>query len=105
MAESQAPGRAFLARLFRRGVAAVALIAVLTYGGDYVILRYRIATHRAAFGTVTIRPYYAVPRKDHKTEFLFDDPQQQTCVHSLFPHVGDSPCWYLSKHTDQRIDI
>jgi hypothetical protein len=52
-----------------------------------------------------VRPYYAVPQKNHKTEFLFDEPQDETCVHSLFPHLGDEPCWYLSTHKDQRIDI
>jgi hypothetical protein len=25
-----------------------------------------------------------------------------TCVHSLFPHMGYQPCWYLSRHSEQR---
>jgi hypothetical protein len=32
-------------------------------------------------------------------------PTAWTCVNSLFPHQGYLPCWYLSKHTDQRTDI
>jgi hypothetical protein len=89
----------------KRVAVAIILGATLLYLIDYAILRYRIATNRNAYGTVTVKPYYAVPRKDHKTEFLFGDPQDQTCVHSLFPHFGDSPCWYLSRHTQPRVDM
>jgi hypothetical protein len=69
------------------------------------VLRYRIAASRSPFSTVTVRPYYAVPQKNRKTEFLLGDPQQETCVHSLFPHLGDAPCWYLNKHREKRIDL
>jgi hypothetical protein len=54
---------------------------------------------------MTIQRYYAVPQKGGKIEFLSADPQQQTCTHSLFPQMGDPPCWYLARHTDQRIDM
>lgn len=89
----------------RRTIAAIILAIVALYVGDYSVLRFRIATNRAPYGTVTVRPYYAVPRKDHKTEFLFDDPQDQTCVNSLLPHMGDTPCWYLSRNKDKRINM
>jgi hypothetical protein len=75
------------------------------YAVDYLVLRYRVATNRQPFGTVTGQPYYAVPQKDHKTEFLVDDPEDETCVNSLFPHLGDSPCWYLSRNKSKRIDM
>jgi hypothetical protein len=26
-------------------------------------------------------------------------------VHALFPHAGALPCWYLSRHPEQRTDI
>jgi hypothetical protein len=52
-----------------------------------------------------MRTYYAVPQKDGKTQFLFDPPQQQDCVHSLFPHAGLQPCWYLSSHSQKRVDM
>ena len=85
------------------------IIAILSiaavYIADYLLLRFRIATNRNPYGTVTIQPYYAVPQKDGKTEFLFDDPQNQTCVHSLFPHMNDDPCWYLSRNKEKRINM
>ena len=98
-------GRQVIARFLRRGFAAVVLTLGVVYATDYLVLRYRIARNEAPFGTVTVRPYYAVPQKDHKTEFLFGDPQDETCVSSLFPQMGDSPCWYLRRHTDKRIDM
>lgn len=98
-------GRQILGQLITRIFISVVLICAITYAIDYVVLRVRIATNHNAFGTVSVRPYYAVPQKDHKTEFLFDDPQDETCVHSLFPHAGDTPCWYLSRHREKRIDL
>jgi len=72
----------------------------VVYAADYLIARSRGAR---AFDTVQVQPYYAVPLKDGKTEFMMLDPQNRTCVHALFPHFGYSPCWYLKRRTDQRI--
>lgn len=98
-------GWQIIGRLTRRGFAATVLTLAGVYAVDYAVLRYRIATNRGAFATVTVRPYYAVPQKNHKTEYLLGDSQDETCVHSLFPHVGDAPCWYLAKHREKRIDL
>lgn len=92
-------------RVLARTLVCIVLVLAALYVLDYAVLRYRISTNRNPYGTVTVRPYYAVPRKDRKTEFLFDNPHDQTCVNSLFPHVGDSPCWYLSRHTQPRVDM
>ncbi len=105
MAEQLVPGKVILKRWFLRIVLVLASAAVVAYGADYGILRYRVAVNKSPFGTVTVHPYLAVPRKDHKLEFLFEDPRDATCVNSLFPHMGDPPCWYLKTHTDQRVDI
>src|SRR5581483_5474139 len=98
-------GREILKRLFLRAIAAIVLTTALIFVCDYLILRFRIATNHQPFGTVTVHPYYAVPQKDQKTEFLLGDPTDQQCVNSLFPHMGDNPCWYLTRHTDQRVDM
>ena len=84
------------------GVAAVAVVVFLV---DYGVFRLRVATGRAAYGSVVVRNYYAVMQKNGKTEFLFDPPQPWTCVHSLFPHAGYLPCWYLSRRPEKRTDI
>lgn len=85
----------------RIGVGLVALAGLL-YGGDWLAARWR-GPH--AFGAVVVRPYYAVPLKNGKTEFMMLSPETRTCVHALFPHFGDAPCWYLEGHQQQRIDM
>ena len=106
MAENQArTGREAIAYFLKRALALGALSAALAYFGDYGLLRFRIASGKNPFGTVIVTPYYAVPRKDKKIEFMFDDPRDETCVNSLFPHLGDSPCWYLRGHKQKRIDL
>jgi hypothetical protein len=79
--------------------------AALTFLVDYGIFRFRAATNRGAFGSVTVRHYYAVLQKSGKTTFMFDPPQPWTCVNALFPHGGYLPCWYLARHPEQRTDI
>jgi hypothetical protein len=83
-------------------VAVVSLVIV--YVGDDLSVRYRIPKGRQSLGTVTIQRYDAIPEKNGKTEFAFENPVIQTCVHSLFPHLGYQPCWYLGRHSEQRIN-
>ena len=83
---------------------ALAVLLALVWAGDYALLRYRMHTSRNPFGVVRVEPYYAVPRKDGRVEFLYQDPQDQTCVNSLFPRAGYAPCWYLNRHREKRID-
>jgi hypothetical protein len=83
----------------------IILALAVLYVGDYLCLRYRIPKGRAQFGVVKIQSYYAVGLKSGKTEFMFLGPKNQACVHSLFPHFGDSPCWYLNRKKVQRINM
>jgi len=94
-----------LRRIFFVVVLAAMGAVALAYGGDYLVLRVRAATNRNAYGSVTVNHYTAVLQKNGKTTFTFDPPAPWTCVNSLFPHQGWLPCWYLSRHTDQRTDI
>ena len=77
----------------------------IAYGLDFVVFRIRAATNRNPYGSITVNHYYAVLQKNGKTQFIFDPPGPETCVHSFFPHSGYQPCWYLSRHPDQRTDI
>jgi hypothetical protein len=103
---STAPNlRAKLRRIFVIITITVVGAAVLAYGLDSIVFRIRTATSRNAYGSVTVNHYYAVLQKNGKTTFIFDPPQAQTCVHAMFPHSGCLPCWYLSRHPDQRTNI
>ncbi|MFZ3214173.1 MAG: hypothetical protein WA188_21920 [Terriglobales bacterium] len=73
----------------------------LLYAGDYATVRYHIPRSRDPLATVEVQPYYVVPLKDGKTEFMFLPTENQVCVRSLFPHLGHSPCWYVRRHRNQ----
>ena len=91
--------------LFSVLVLVLCALLALVYAGDYLSLRYRIPHHREQFGKVTVRSYYAIEKKANKIEFDYAGTEDDTCVHSIFPHFGYSPCWYLSRHTEKRIDL
>ncbi len=105
MADRQLTGKQIILRLLRRFVLGAAILLIAVYALDYAALRVRMATNRNPTGTVTVRPVYDVPQKNRSTEFLVGDLQDQTCVNALFPHLGYSPCWYLSRHKEQHIHI
>ena len=88
----------------RRVLATLVLLILAVYAGDFLSLRFRIPP-REPYGSVEIRRYFAVALKNHKTEYMFEDPHNEFCVNSLFPHDGYNPCWYLNRHKRPRIDI
>jgi hypothetical protein len=83
----------------------VVLLVSLAYVVDYLSVRYKIPKSRDPFSSVAIQPYYAIHEKNGRTEYDFAPPETQVCIRSLFPHFGFSPCWYVNRHTDKRIDI
>ena len=78
---------------------------MLAYPADYAVFLYRLSTNRRPFGQITVTTYDAVAQKNGKTEFIFNPPEPQTCANALFPRAGYQPCWYLQRHTEQRINI
>jgi hypothetical protein len=91
--------------MFAAAVVTVAVVTAVAYGLDYVVFRIRVATNRNAYGSVMVNHYTAVLQKNGKTMLTFDPPQPWTCVHVVFPHAGSLPCWYLSRHPEQRTNI
>lgn len=98
-------GRQIIVSWVRSSLLGLVLFVAATYLIDYAVLRLRIAAGKTPFGTVKVRPVYAVPQKNHSTEFLAGDVQDQTCVHSLFPHLGDTPCWYLEGPREPQVSM
>ncbi len=97
--------RSFLKKLVLGAVLTASGITLAVYAGDYAVFRYRLSANRQPYGQVTVIAYYAVGEKGNKTEYIFNPPQAVTCVNSLFPHAGYTPCWYLQRHKEQRTDI
>jgi hypothetical protein len=79
--------------------------SVLAFAADYLFWRYKLSAGHSPYGTLTVQYYYAIQEKNGKTEYDFQPPQQESCVNSLFPHSGYSPCWYERKHTEKAIKI
>ena len=93
-------------RKFFLGLVLLAIcIALLAFVGDFAVFRLRVLTNRNPYSSVVVRHYYAVAQKNGKTQLIFDPPASETCVHALFAHEGMRPCWYLSRHPEERTDI
>lgn len=84
----------------------VALLSVCgLYAGDYLYVRYRVTQQKSndPFEVLQFRRLYAIPQKNGKDDFSFGDPESQTCVRSIFPHSGYSPCWYAIRNEKKPI--
>ncbi len=82
----------------------------LLYGSDYLYVRVRMLHPKPAdpFESMKSLRVLAIPEKNGKTEYEVDalNPEQAvTCVHSLFPHFGYSPCWYVKPRINQPIPM
>jgi len=96
--------------LLRRILIAAFAALALVFCGDYLSLRVRMLHPRAAdpFESLKTLRVLAIPEKNGKTEYEVDarNPEQTvTCVHSLFPHSGYSPCWYVKPRINQPIPM
>ncbi len=91
-------------RIFWITVGSLAAISALAFLADYLSLRFGIPK-RDSFDSVEVRQFYAVKLKNRQTSYSFSDPQPVECVNSVFPHYGDSPCWYTRRHTTVEVDI
>jgi hypothetical protein len=99
----------------RRGLVKRALIGALTallllYVGDYLSVHLRMLHPKSSdpFESLTAPRVLAIPEKGGKTSYEIDqqNPKQTiSCVHSLFPHAGYSPCWYIKPRLHQPIPM
>lgn len=89
-------------RYVKRAIAGVIILGATLWAADDLVLLRKIA-HDEAYGQVEIHQRYAVQLKNKQVEYRSVRPYMQDCVHSLFPHDDESPCWYLDKYSD-RID-
>jgi hypothetical protein len=89
----------------KRGLIVVVLLVLVMYGGDYLWLRYRMATNRNPFGSVILNVYYSVKLKNGKTEFSYGGQQSVECPNSLLPQYWEKPCWYAKRQKDMQINI
>jgi hypothetical protein len=94
------------------GRSLVVLLATiaLAFIADYCYLRIRMmhATATEPFESMTRTRVLAIPQKNGKFDYQIDQQQPAetlTCVHSLFSHYGDQPCWYMKPRLDRPIPV
>ena len=92
---------AALWRYAKRALWIVPLLIMVAFLADYATFR----AGGSSMGTVIMRRYYAVGLKNGKTELDFVDPENETCVNSIFPHMGYTPCWYLRRHNTKEVRL
>jgi hypothetical protein len=97
-------------QIFQRSLGSLIAAVVLVYAGDYIYLRVRMLHPMPTnpFETMARTRVLAIPQKSGKFDYQIDQTQPVetlTCVHSLFPHYGDQPCWYLKPRVNQPIPI
>jgi hypothetical protein len=96
----------FIKRIFAALVGAL----LLAYVGDSLWFRVRKIHPKAAdpLESFTGPRVLAIPEKGNKTSYEIDqqNPEQSvTCVHSIFPHAGYRPCWYVKPRLNQPIPM
>ncbi|MGA2991123.1 MAG: hypothetical protein ABSD88_11670 [Candidatus Korobacteraceae bacterium] len=96
---------AAMKRLLIRAVLLLLALTAVVFAGDYLVLRFRVARHGNAFDSVQVQRIYYMLQKNGKTEIIPGEMETQTCVRSLFPHLGYSPCWYARRRSERRVDI
>ena len=87
--------------IIRDTLAAAVAIVTVAYGCDFLYAKFR----PAPFAEVHIDRYLMVSEKFNKIDYERTDPVTERCVYSIFPHFGDSPCWYLMRHTLRFIKV
>jgi hypothetical protein len=83
-------------------IAVLAAFAIL-YAVDYAIFQHKLSSNGGAAALGSVTSYYGTALKDGKMEIFTDQPQTETCAHSLFPHAGYRPCWYASRNNVKPI--
>ena len=86
--------------LVKRIATAIAILVFVLYAGDFISVKFR----HDPTSVVQINTIYAVPQKGSKTEYEPGDPISETCVNSIFPHLGFAPCWYVNRHRNQQVN-
>lgn len=99
-----------LTSIFKRVVIGIVVAVFAAYIADYVVLRAKVMFPAlgAATGTVQMTRLYAIAQKNGRVEYELDANQPEVtipCVHSLFAHMGNSPCWYLRQNATKPIPV
>jgi hypothetical protein len=96
--------------LIRRVTLILFGLILLLYLIDFAWYQLRVVSPQlgAANGTVHRTRVLAIAEKNNKVEYEIDSnrPEEDVpCAHSLFPHAGNHPCWYVTRHANDPIPM
>jgi uncharacterized membrane protein len=110
MTTTPTPARTAKPFSFRRVFLLLVALLMLTYLADFV--QYTIRAHFPKLGSATGSVHrvrmLAIPEKNNKVEYQIDavHPEEDVrCTHSIFPHSGNRPCWYVTRHANDPITM
>ena len=97
-------------KIIFRVVFAVLCAGALLYATDFLVLRFRMLHPTASqpIESLTRTRILAIPQKSGKFDYQIDKLQPVetiTCVHAIFPHFGNQPCWYVKPRIDQTVPV
>ena len=90
-------------------IGAIVLLAIV-YASDDLYVRHRIAAHKQndPLEVLVYPRILEIPEKGRHVEYALDvrsPTGSQSCVHSLFPHFGYDPCWYVRREIKKPIPM
>ena len=85
-------------------ILAIVVVPAILYGLDALSVAIGVPA-RPRYSTFTINRFYKVNEKFNKFSLNPMPAVDERCVNSLFPHFGSNPCWYVSRHTMQSIEV
>ena len=88
--------------ILKKLIVAFLFLLVIAYAYDYLSVRHRMSAQKQGdpFDVVTYPHLLVIPQKGNRVEYALDaqSPMESvSCVHSLFPHFGYPPCWYVRR--------
>jgi hypothetical protein len=86
-----------LGRWVLRVVGGLAALALLAFAVDWLIYVLR----KSPQSSVSVTQFMSIPLKGQKTEYDLLGTADVACDVALFPHGGETPCWYLRRHPEQ----
>lgn len=83
---------------------ALLMLLAIVYSYDYASVRLRMNAQKPGdpIDVLTYPHILAIPQKGNKVEYALDAQspmESESCVHSLFPHYGYTPCWYVLRRS------
>jgi hypothetical protein len=97
-------------QVLKRLLAGLLGVVLFAYVVDYAYLRIRMIHPQPTepFESMVRNRLLAIPQKNGMLDYELDQVHPTdtlTCVHSLFPHYGDPPCWYLKPRINDPIPV